>query len=91
MNNNKLYAVWSFDNNAFHDASLGHFVCNEYEVGAILAFSNKRRACYYAASYYGVNSYTEAKRKGWCEVVVLGYHNPGEAAQVRLKKKRALK
>jgi hypothetical protein len=36
--------------------------------GAIVAFSSKRAACKRAAKYFGYESYTEAKRHGWCEV-----------------------
>lgn len=35
---------------------------------AILAFTSKREAYRRAAKHFGFDSYTEATRKGWCEV-----------------------
>lgn len=40
----------------------------EGEHPIVLAFTTKRSACRHAARQYGFKSYTQAKRKGWCEV-----------------------
>lgn len=32
-------------------------------------YGSKKKACHAAAKEFGFDSYSEAKRKGWCEVI----------------------
>lgn len=38
---------------------------------AVCAYSTKKQACKIAAELYGFDSYTEAKKKGWVQVLLL--------------------
>lgn len=65
----KLYGIWCKDVNDNKGDWLRELesVVN-YGGTAILAFERKRDACDRAAEHYSFDSYTEAKRKDWCEV-----------------------
>jgi hypothetical protein len=68
----KLYGIWCKDLN---DNKGGWYrelpsTVNDGHV-ATLAFASKRDACYRAASEYGFDTYSEAKRNGWVEVKTL--------------------
>ena len=59
---NQVYAIWRCDKKDY---------MREAGNGAALFFTTKRAACRRAAREYGFATYTEAKRKGWCEVRLL--------------------
>ncbi len=50
---------------------------------AIQVFTSKAIACSCAAEEFGFWTYTEAKRKGWCEVRRLSDVEPGKKRKAR--------
>lgn len=57
------WGIWDCEKNDWHRIFGGRGAVN-----TIPAFSSKAVACKEAAYQFGFNTYTEAKRKGWCEV-----------------------
>lgn len=56
-----MWGIWDFEKNDWVRPWLLHG-------NPILAFESKRAACLNATYNFGFSSYSEAKRKGWCEV-----------------------
>lgn len=64
----RLYGIWCWD------VSKDGEWLREYSFNVanpILAYTSIRAAQKRAAKYAGFDTYTEAKRKGWCEVRTL--------------------
>ncbi len=61
----KFFGIWDFCKGRH-----GGWICEANVVAEppILVYQSKRKAQKRAADYFGFLTYTEAKRKGWCEV-----------------------
>ncbi len=64
-----MWGIWDFDKNDWVRPCLLHG-------NPILAFESKRAACLHASRNYGFETYSEAKRRGWCEVLLLVAKHP---------------
>jgi hypothetical protein len=62
-----MWGIWDNENKDWVKESR-HTGYSFYETDAVLAFKSKRAACNRAANRFGFDSYTDAKRRGWCEV-----------------------
>lgn len=64
-----LYGIWCKDVGT-RSAKMGAWLRENSSNPAnpILAFESKQAACRRAADHYGFPTYSEAKRRDWCEV-----------------------
>ena len=62
------YGIWLFDGGETPVGGIWLCEIGLRQESAILAFKGKRAAMRRAAIHLGFPTYTEAKRKGWCEV-----------------------
>lgn len=64
----KLYGIWTFESDDKGDWVREYPPTVISDKQAILAYERKQDACNRAAEHFGYDTYTAAKRDGWCEV-----------------------
>ena len=63
-----MWGIWCKDRGEDRGDWLRELPIPGYVSHAVLAFDTKTAACRRAAAEYGFDTYSEAKRHGWCEV-----------------------